>query len=174
MYYKGKIIKLTNPQKYIGDVGNIVYRSIWERNVMRWCDSNTNVVKWASEEIAITYDNPIKGSVSRYYPDFFIEYSNGDRKIIEIKPRFQTEPPTKPSRATQKYLTEVATYAINQEKWKAAKTFCDKNKIKFEVWTEDTLKMMGIPTSATAKTDKKPESKRPKMIPMVTRPKRKS
>lgn len=140
---------------------------------MRWCDMNPSIKQWASEEIAIPYDNPIKGS-AKYYPDLFIVFENGVRKIIEIKPRVQTEAPTQPNRKTQRYLTEVATYAINQEKWKAAKEFCLRNQIVFEVWTEDTLKQLGIPTSANTKTDKKPVSKSPTFKRTYTKPKRRS
>jgi hypothetical protein len=38
-FYKGKF-RPKNPQKYEGDFRNIVYRSMWERQVLKWCDEN--------------------------------------------------------------------------------------------------------------------------------------
>ena len=68
--YKGKLAALNNPDKYTGDVKNITYRSMWERNVMKWCDDNPEVLEWASEEIALPYVHPVTGKIARYYPDF--------------------------------------------------------------------------------------------------------
>ena len=75
MSYKG-IYKPTNPKKYIGDASQIVYRSLWERKFMRYCDTTEKVIKWASEEIAIRYYNPAKKRMARYFPDFYMEYVN--------------------------------------------------------------------------------------------------
>ena len=52
--YKGKY-KPHNPQKYIGDPSNIIYRSMWERKCMKYFDNNPSVIKWSSEELAIPY-----------------------------------------------------------------------------------------------------------------------
>ena len=53
MYHKGKFTDIKHPDKYVGDIRNITYRSHWERNVMRWLDQNDNVIEWASEEVSI-------------------------------------------------------------------------------------------------------------------------
>ena len=53
MSYKGRY-KPENPKKYKGDSGNIVYRSLWERKFMRYCDLNENVNQ-QSEEFFIPY-----------------------------------------------------------------------------------------------------------------------
>ena len=50
MAYKGKF-RPKNPQKYRGDPTKIIYRSLWERNCMRYFDENPNVLKWSSEEV---------------------------------------------------------------------------------------------------------------------------
>ena len=47
--YKGKY-RPHNPQKYIGDPSNIIYRSMWERKCMKYFDNNPSVIKWSSEE----------------------------------------------------------------------------------------------------------------------------
>ena len=104
MSYKGKY-QPRNPQKYVGDSTNIIYRSLWERKFMIYCDTNDNVLEYASEEIAIPYRSPIDGKVHRYFPDFYIKVkeSNGiiEKYLIEIKPYKQTMPPPKPKRQTK-------------------------------------------------------------------------
>lgn len=144
MAYKGNFKLFEHPEKYIGDVDNVTYRSLWERNVMRWLDSNPDVVEWGSEEVTIPYEHPVRGGKAKYYPDFIVKWTNGQIKLIEVKPFNQTQKPKQPSRQTQKYIKEVMTYAVNQSKWAAAQEFCDKNKIIFEVWTEVKLKKIGI------------------------------
>jgi hypothetical protein len=57
-----------NKQKYIGK--NIPkYRSGWELTFMTFCDSNKNVLYWASESISIPYRHPFKGKVVNYIPN---------------------------------------------------------------------------------------------------------
>ena len=64
--------------------------------------------------------------------------------LIEIKPKNQTQPPKKRSRKTKKYINEVTTYAKNISKWEAANDFAEYKGWKFQVWTEETLKNLGI------------------------------
>ena len=52
MSYKG-IYRPSNPKKYKGDHRNIIYRSLWERKFMNYCDLNENIIEWASEEFWI-------------------------------------------------------------------------------------------------------------------------
>lgn len=162
--YSGKYTTLKNPQKYVGDINKITYRSLWERNTFRWCDENPDIVEWCSEELIIPYINPVTGKRARYFPDLYIKFASGQQHIIEIKPDKQTRPPETPKRKTKNYINEVATYAVNDEKWKAARAIAQKNNLVFEVWTENTLEKLGIPTSATQVEKKnKPAGKRPKM-----------
>ena len=101
MSYKGKY-KPSYPKKYKGDPTNIVYRSLWERKFMVYCDNNPSVIEWQSEEFCIPYRSPIDNKVHRYFPDFFIKYKDVSGKIksslIEIKPMRQCSPPPKPKR----------------------------------------------------------------------------
>ena len=39
MAYRGRYIP-THPKKYKGDPSNIIYRSLWERKFMVYCDRN--------------------------------------------------------------------------------------------------------------------------------------
>ena len=72
MSYKGRYIP-TNPKKYKGDPQNIIYRSLWERKFMVYCDTNDSVIEWGSEEVIIPYLSPWDGRMHRYFPDFYIK-----------------------------------------------------------------------------------------------------
>jgi len=142
MSYKGKYYP-SFPRKYKGDPTNIVYRSLWERKFMVYCDKNQNILEWASEEIAIPYRSPIDNRVHRYFPDFYmkVKETNGRIKnyVIEVKPAKQTIPPKKPKRQTKGYIREAYEYARNQAKWKMAKEFCADRQWVFKVVTEKEL-----------------------------------
>jgi hypothetical protein len=144
MSYKGKY-QPTYPQKYKGNPTNIIYRSLWERKFMKYCDLNENILEWGSEEIALPYRSPLDGRIHKYFPDFYIKVkeSNGQTKkyIIEIKPKKQTIEPIVQKRKTKGYIFEVVEYAKNQAKWKAAKSFCEDRGYEFKVLTEDDLKI---------------------------------
>ena len=139
MSYKGKYYP-SFPRKYKGDPTNIVYRSLWERKFMVYCDKNQNILEWASEEIAIPYRSPIDNRVHRYFPDFYmkVKETNGKIKnyVIEVKPAKQTKPPKKPKRQTKGYIREAYEYAKNQAKWKMAKEYCADRQWEFKVVTE--------------------------------------
>jgi len=61
--YKGKYTP-KNPNKYAGDPSKIIYRSLWERKFMVFCDETASVLKWSSEEISIPYFSPKKKNKS--------------------------------------------------------------------------------------------------------------
>ena len=142
MAYKGKYYP-SFPRKYKGDPTNIIFRSLWERKFMVYCDKNANVLEWNSEEIAIPYRSPLDNRVHRYFPDFYmkVKESNGIIKnyIVEVKPLKQTTPPKKPKKQTRGYIREAYEYARNQAKWKVAKEFCKDRRCEFKVITEKEL-----------------------------------
>ena len=139
MSYKGKYYP-SYPRKYKGDPTNIIYRSLWERKFMVYCDKNDNILEWASEEIAIPYRSPVDNRVHRYFPDFYMKVKERGGKIkryvIEVKPAKQTKPPVKPKRQTKGYIREAYEYAKNQAKWKMAREFCADRQWEFKVVTE--------------------------------------
>ena len=142
MSYKGKY-KPSYPQKYHGDPTNIIYRSLWERKFMIYCDLNEKVLEWSSEEKCVIYRSPIDGKPHRYFPDFLIKVKeeNGliKKYMIEIKPKRQTVPPPKPKRQTKGYISEAYEYAKNQAKWSAAREWCADRGYEFKIITEDHL-----------------------------------
>lgn len=131
-----------NPKKYRGDSNKIIYRSSWEVRVMKWLDDNPNVIWWASEELPIPYKSPIDQKMHRYFPDFIVRLKQRGGKektlILEIKPESQTKEPVR-KRKTARFIQEAATYAINQEKWRAADLFCKEHGWQFRVLTEKDL-----------------------------------
>lgn len=142
MTYKGTY-KIRKPEKYLGDLNKVVYRSFWERQTFRWVENNPDIVEWCSEEIVIPYLCETDNKVHRYFVDLFFRTKNGDSYLIEIKPKKETEIPKK-SNNRKTYINESLTYVKNISKWKAAKQFCEKKGWKFQIWTEDTLKSLGI------------------------------
>ena len=143
MSYKGRY-NPTNPTKYRGDAHNIVYRSLWERKFMTYCDTSDSIIEWGSEEIIIPYLSPWDGKIHRYFPDFYIKVKQHDgsikKMIIEIKPKDQCKPPkSKPKRKTRRWFNEVKIWGINEAKWKHATEWCDRNDMEFKILNEDHL-----------------------------------
>ena len=104
---------------------------------MRFCDENPSIIHWASESIYIPYMCPITGRVTKYIPDFFIEYVDKDGKkhseIIEIKPeRHMFENKIRTFYDQREYIRNVA-------KWKAANEFCKAKGIVFRILNEHDL-----------------------------------
>ena len=136
--YKG-IYHPKKPEKYVGDVTKIVYRSLLERKFMLQCDSNPDIINWASEELAIRYYNPIDKRYHRYFPDFIVKTSKGTKIIIEIKPSRQCKPPKPPKKKSRSFLRDSFEYIKNQAKWKAALAYCEANNAEFKLITEKDL-----------------------------------
>mgnify|MGYP000093480375 CR=1 FL=1 len=91
-------------------------------------------------------DVPVKSKInilndhSVYYPKNELD-NGGDNPVI--KPDKQTKPPTG-RRRTKRHITESLEYVRNQCKWKAASEYCKDNGYEFQIWTEHTLKQMGM------------------------------
>ena len=126
-----------NPQKYVGK-HKPRYRSGWELTFMTFCDTNKNVIYWASESMAIPYRHPITGKSANYIPDFFVMYENKFGKklaeVVEIKPKKQSLIESKVASAKDRMVV-----AINHAKWQAAMAFCKQQGFTFRVITEDDL-----------------------------------
>jgi cyclopropane fatty-acyl-phospholipid synthase-like methyltransferase len=121
-HFKGKFTP-KNPEKYFGNVKQIIYRSSWERLFMVYCDKKPEIWNWSSEEVKISYI--LDGKNRTYYPDFWVDMidKNGNRveKLVEIKPHYQR------------------TMKVNKAKWSAAEEYCQDNNMEFLVMTEKEL-----------------------------------
>jgi hypothetical protein len=134
-FHKGQYTVL-NASKYSGS-GTPVFRSSWEQTFMQFCDTNPNVMAWASEPVRISYQHPLTGKVTSYVPDFVIVYrdakGNKNAELIEIKPANQSNPKFARGRAQQ------AQVAINYAKWDAATHWAKKRGMKFRVLNEGDI-----------------------------------
>ena len=155
MAYSGKFQPI-HTHKYKGDSNKIVFRSLWERQVFVWCDSNPGVLEWSSEEVIVPYVCRSDGKPHRYFVDLYVKLENGNVLLIEIKPHVQTQKPVFSKRKKQSsMLVEAVTYAKNVSKWEAAEEYCRKRGWMFQIWTEKTLASLGIKIAGTADKGKR-------------------
>lgn len=146
--YINGTFKPKNPNKYVGNITNIIYRSSYERTFMIYCDSNINILRWSSEPLAIPYLNPIDNKIHKYFIDFWIETNKG-KFLIEIKPYNQLSNPVLLEKKYSKkqlenFIYSKKEYIKNLAKWKAAKQFAAQNNWNFWIITEKDLnKLLG-------------------------------
>ena len=126
-----------NAEEYIGN-HQPKYRSGWELTFMTFCDTNKNVIYWASEALRIPYKHPVTGKPTIYIPDFFVVYENkhGQKiaEVVEIKPKKQSIIESKVANTKDRIVV-----AINHAKWAAAMGYCKSQGYTFRVITEDDL-----------------------------------
>ena len=142
MAYSGRY-RVKNPEKYKGNYEKVYYRSSWELKFMVYCDNNSAVLEWGSEEVVIPYISPLDGRRHRYFPDFYIKVKQKDgstkKIIIEVKPKHQTQPPKPQQRKTKKFINEVRTWGVNEAKFKAAQSWTKDRGMEFMILTEEHL-----------------------------------
>lgn len=145
--------KMLHPEKFIKPLdehmksykdGHLNYKSSLELSAIKYCDFNKHIIKYSLEPFAIKYLKPTTGKIHKYYIDLFIEFSTGDKFLVEIKSKGETKPPKKPSKKSEKailnYQKALQTYAVNTAKWNAAKEFAKEKNMRFIILTEDELK----------------------------------
>lgn len=149
--------KLLNPLKFIKQKDKhmksvnetaegilVEYKSSLELSAIRYADYNKHIVRFSLEPFAIPYLKPTDGKTHRYYIDLFLEFSTGDKFLVEVKSYGETIPPKKPKSKSQKaldsYKKALETFMINQSKWDAARKFASERGVKFIILTENELK----------------------------------
>ena len=118
-----------NRGAYVSMKSGVMYthRSGWELLYMKYLDSNTDVVSWTYEQIVIEYVSNIRtNKIRRYYPDFFVTYSDGHSEVIEVKPKRKLS-----------HTTVI-------KKSEAALLWCKKNYLTYRIITEDELKAINL------------------------------
>ncbi len=93
----------------------LTFQSSWEEKAFKYLDSDETVLTYLPQPFLILYKYDHNRN---YIPDILVTYTNGNQKLIEIKPT---------------YFLEAA---INKAKFEAAKNYCNERNIQFEVWTE--------------------------------------
>jgi hypothetical protein len=105
---------------------------------MTFCDSNDNIIYWASESLRIPYKHPFTGKATIYVPDFLVVYENKNgmkiAEVVEIKPKKQSIIESKVASAKDRMVV-----AINHAKWIAANAYCKSQGMAFRVITEDDI-----------------------------------
>jgi hypothetical protein len=113
---------------------------------MRYLDFNPDVQYWSSETTHIPYRCPSDNEVHKYHIDFTIKYHNGKILLVEVKPEKQTVlPKSSKGKSKKTNLTEHLTFMKNRAKWIAADKYAKANNATFRIWTEITLRRLGIP-----------------------------
>lgn len=103
------------------------YRSGWELSYLKWLDANEAVKHYGYEALKIPYVSNLKtGKLRNYFPDFYVEYVDGTKQVVEIKPK---------KRVPQ---------ATIQKKLKAAEWWCREHGATLVVITEVELKGLGL------------------------------
>ena len=127
---------IRNAAKYVGR-GEPRYRSSWEWAFMNFCDTNENIMQWASEPVRIPYRHPLTGKMTTYVPDFIVTYKGPNNtlraELIEIKPKKQSLIEDKQSQRDR------AQVAINYAKWDQATKWAKANGMIFRVITEEQI-----------------------------------
>ena len=147
MAYSGRY-SVKNPSKYEGDPTKVMYRSLWEKHAFKWCDDNSDIIKWSSEEVVIPYLYEVDRKYHRYFMDLKITTKRGKTLLVEIKPDGQTRRPTG-ARRTKRYLNESLTYIKNINKWNAAKEYAKDRGWEFVIWTEKNEPLKSIIPKST-------------------------
>jgi hypothetical protein len=105
----------------------IHYRSSWERTAYEILEKAFSVKAYTGEGIRIPY--VFQGKKRHYVPDISIEFIDGSRAIVEIKPKSQCP----------KGFNDDDVKLMNMAKWNAAWDYCNLNNMIFAVWTEKAL-----------------------------------
>ena len=99
--------------------GRIFLRSSYESTFARQLDADKNVLSFTSEPMRIPYT--WEGSRKNYVPDFLVEYHNGSKEVIEVKP------------------ASLVNNEIVEAKKLAAEKFCKSLGVNYRVVTENDL-----------------------------------
>ena len=98
----------------------IEFESSLERDFIFLLEYNTKVKKYFEQPIIINFY--FEDKLKSYVPDFFVEFENGEKQLIEIK-----------------YKKDLKD-ALNLKKFEEAKAFCKQNNIDFKVLTEEDIR----------------------------------
>lgn len=94
---------------------------------MQHLDVDPTVATYQYEGVCIQYlSNRKTGKMRKYYPDFLVEYVDGRKRLVEIKP--------------SKRVDQVHV----QKKLVAAEAWCREHDVTLEVLTEVGLRSMGL------------------------------
>ncbi len=103
------------------------YRSGWELAYMQWLDADPDTATYTYEDVEIPYVSNVRtGRLRKYWPDFLVYKQDGQRLLVEIKPK--------------RKLDQDRV----QKKLKAAALWCQAHGVTLVVLTEKELKQLGL------------------------------
>lgn len=94
--------------------GLVYYRSALELEWYQKMDVDPSIVSYVAEPFPVLYE--FEGKTARYFPDLLVHYTDGSKKLVEIKPEFIRSSPR------------------NLAKFEAAKKYSETLHMPFEVW----------------------------------------
>lgn len=101
--------------------GEVLYRSSYEKKAFIKLDEDDNVASYRTEAVVVEYFKPNESNKSNYIIDLLVEYVDGNKKLIEVKP--------------EAWLKDT----IIQAKLEAGAAKAAEMNMPFEVWTEMQL-----------------------------------
>jgi len=115
--------------------GKSIYRSGYELQTHVHLDNDENVEFYDYEPFQIPYYDT--EDHKRYYTiDFIIKYKSGGLLAVEVKNNYTKEE------------------FLNHNKYKAAKSLFEEEKIEFEIWTNDKIESLGLTLSDLLEDDR--------------------
>lgn len=85
LFKKGKSFYVTGRHLSPKTGKTMFFRSSFEKKYMVELDNNVNVVWYEYEPKNITLKYEWNGTIRNYKPDFLVTYSNGDKRLVEVK-----------------------------------------------------------------------------------------
>jgi hypothetical protein len=101
--------------------GRLFHRSSYEKKAFMLLDGMAGVVRYSAESLRLSYWNPLDKSQSIFIVDLLIEFSDGTRMAVEVKP------------------TDWLSSLVNMAKIDALKAWAEGEGVAVEIWDEFTL-----------------------------------
>lgn len=98
--------------------GEVFFRSSYEKKAYTNLDEDITVKSYTTESVTVTYWHPVKKINSSHIIDLLVEYADGSKKLIEVKP--------------ERWLKDETIKA----KIEAGKIKAKEMNIAYEVWSE--------------------------------------
>lgn len=101
------------------------FRSGWEKTYCEYLDVEPTVKSYSYESVVICYiSNVSSGRHRKYFPDFLVEYVDGSKVLVEIKP------------------SKRLNNRIVVKKLEAARVWCSEHGATLQIITEKELSVL--------------------------------
>jgi hypothetical protein len=135
-------------KRYGGNKEKIKLRSKFEKWVLfNYIERNPLIKEWNYESHKIPYFDSVKNKNREYIPDFYIEFTNNKKMLLEVKPYSHIFPSilenVKFSDLNERQLFYYNRMVSNAEnnliKFKAANDWCLDKEMEFCIFTEEGI-----------------------------------